>query len=231
MKTHLLMYRHRRGQTPQQQRSPSVLTVVASVASLILPQETWFRAFSVLHQFLFGANVVRSVGIDWVRALVLVRHRTARCGQTFRLETCGIDHRQPLEVLFALMGLLVAVSEVVLVHECAGEADQPQIVIKALAQPYAAGVLGVGGFVACSVRRRGEILRGSVSPVACVEQLAGFQYHLDNVFVNVVLRAHFGVPIKEEYVHLGTGAGTAGGGAGDTFWVNLGSAVPRDWPR
>ena len=73
-----------------------------------------------------------------------------------------------------------------------------------------------------------------MDPVACVEQLAGFQYHLDNVFVNVILRAHFGVPIKEEYVHrssvyFGAGGGGWGiGGGGDTFSVNLGSAVPRD---
>ena len=176
---------------------------------LILLQETWFRAFAVLHEFLFGTSVVRTIGLYGVGALELVGHREARRSQTVRLETCRIHHRQPVEMIFALVRLFLAVSELVFVDEGAREAHQPQVIIKTLAQPYAARVFGVGRLVPCSVGRRGEILWRcrSRSPVACVQQLAGFQYHLDNMFVKVVLRAQFGVPVKEEYVHFGGGAG------------------------
>jgi hypothetical protein len=90
------------------------------------------------------------------------------------------------------MDLVVAIAEVVLVDESVREAEEPQIIVEALAQPNTAGVVAVRGLVARSVGRGGEIFGRSVCkrcPVACVEQLAGFQYHLDNVFVNVVLRA------------------------------------------
>ena len=61
------------------------------------------------------------------------------------------------------------VAEMIFVYECAGESEQPEVIVETLAQPYAAGVISVRWFITSSIGRRREIRRGSVGPVACVE--------------------------------------------------------------
>ena len=90
------------------------------------------------------------------------------------------------------MNFVDAVTELVFVDEGVGELKQPDVIVETLAQPDVAGVVTMGRFVSRSAGRARDVGRRALyrhSPVARVEQLAGFQYHLDNVFINVILRA------------------------------------------
>ena len=117
---------------------------------------------------------------------------------------------EPLDVFVAGVGRLSferIESVPILGCECHPVTRKPQVMDGGSAQPLAAGMIGIELFVAAvrgpfptrSRRQRG----GTRGVMARVEQLAGFQQHLDDVLVDGVAGRLSGRPMKKEDIHLG----------------------------
>lgn len=181
-------------------------------------------AFSVRQQVLLRDPIILSIRCDRIFPLVFIGHRQSRRRHSYICQ-CGLVRLQPRNVLLARVRS-AAVPPPVLLDELLCEADEPPVVLHTLAYPYGARVLHMRGLVPAA-RCFHSIC------MSRVQQLRRLQDHLYNVLVAVEPRTQVRVAVKEEYVHFGTGGGTAAAaGAGtDTFSMNLASAASRGTPR
>ena len=180
-------------------------------------------SFSVRQQVLLRDPIILSVCCNGIFPLVFVGHRQSR-RRHFRICQRGLVRLQPRNVLLARVRS-AAVPPPVLLDELLREADEPPVVLHALAYPYGARVLHMRGLVPAARCFRNICM-------SRVQQLRRLQDHLYNVLVAVEPRTQVRVAVQEEYVHFDTGGGGAAAGAGtDTFSVNLASAASRGTPR
>ena len=169
-------------------------------------------SFSVRQQVLLRDPIILSVCCNGIFPLVFVGHRQSR-RRHFRICQRGLVRLQPRNVLLARVRS-AAVPPPVLLDELLREADEPPVVLHALAYPYGARVLHMRGLVPAARCFRNICM-------SRVQQLRRLQDHLYNVLVAVEPRTQVRVAVQEEYVHFGTG----------TFSVNLASAASRGTPR
>jgi hypothetical protein len=83
--------------------------------------------------------------------------------------------------------------------------------LEGTAHPFAAGVVSVGGLVArllgrhckrCIRKIRRLLARhGGKDPMGCIQELTGFEDHLDDVFVAMPFSTLTGIRMEEEDVH------------------------------
>lgn len=115
---------------------------------------------------------------------------------------------EPLDVLLTSVRRLRGQRiEPVLVLRKKGHAvrRQPQVMNGRGAQPPTAGMIRIVFLVAARIGpflegSRGKS-RGSRGVMARIEQLTGFQQHLDDVFIDGVARRFSRAPVKEEDIH------------------------------
>lgn len=97
---------------------------------------------------------------------------------------------EPQDMLFGLVSPFVSLR--VLLAQPEAQSTQPLVIGQALAGPDGTGMVGMGSFVGSLVRLIG---------VSRIQQLGGFQDHLDNMFVAMLFGSTPWVPRQYEDVH------------------------------
>lgn len=162
-------------------------------------------------------SVVDSIGDNGVlRQLILVRHRLRRlppasCYQAWRRIAC-----QPIQMLLAAVGLVGAEAVLELLTERNTEHTQPLVVVQTLTHPDSRRMLRIADrlvAVLCGIalecRSRAKVRGLTEDPVGRVQELRGFQNHLDNVLVTMPTRTARWFVRKIEDVHCCGGVGTS----------------------
>lgn len=163
-------------------------------------------------------GIEEAIGHDRIRASILVGHGLRRrCESNSR--QIRLDQLKPVQMILALVDLVIAVAEPVLVEKTLGEADEPTVIVHRSTNPDCTRVVpmrwlvaSVGGNV--NVRRAG---RKGQNPVSRIEQLAALKNHFYYMLVTVPSGTATRIGMKKEDVHGDSGGGAgAGAGAGAT---------------